>query len=577
MLAVAILVRDTRRRASRLAVALAVCGAWWAGCELFWNTTTDAQAALFIVRLAAPGWLIIGPVVLHLFLELTAHPARHHHGPLALLYAAAATLSILDFTTSLLHTGVQPTSWGWGFEVGPLFVVGLLFASTSLFTGLVIGFREFRRRGSAAERRQLNFVLVGLAAPLLISTMTDGVLPLLGYQLPRFGSASLTLVAGTLMITSQRFGFSLLAPGAFAYEILATLRDGVALVRSDGEIHSVNRAISRMVGASPLSLEGTQLASLITPSADGAIDPAAEVSELECRLWPEVGDPIAVSVTTSILRDKRENPIGQVLVVRDLREIVSLRSRLITSGRLASVGQLAAGIAHEINNPIAFVRANLSALGELLQTIDEKLAHAGREVAQAALAEDLADGHELVSDSLEGVDRVAAIVRDVKGFSHAGSQDWQLVELNPLLDSVLRVAAPELRYVQEVERDYHEIPPVYGAPQELKQVFLNLVINASQAVDGDEAIRIRTRAEGEHVTVEIADEGCGIPKQVIERIYDPFFTTKPVGEGIGLGLSISYEIVRTHHGELSVDSEVGVGTRCRVVLPIAETAPGSDT
>lgn len=577
MLVVAFLARDTQRHASRLAAALAACGAWWAGCELFWSTATDAETALFIVRLSAPGWLVIGPVGLHLFLELTAHPARRHYRRLGLLYAVAVTLSILEFTTSLLHTGVQPTSWGWGFEVGPLFVVALLFTSTSLFTGLVIGYRGFRRRGSPAERRQLNFVLAGLALPLLIATMTDGVLPLLGYQLPRFGSASLTLLAGTLAITSQRFGFSLLAPGAFAREILATLRDGVALVRTDGEIHSANRAISRMAGASPFSLEGRPVASLVTPTADGAIDPAAEVSELECRLWREDGDSISVSVTTSILRDKRENPIGLVLVVRDLREIASLRSRLITSGRLASVGQLAAGIAHEINNPIAFVRANLSALGKLLQTIDGELSDVRSEVAHAALAEDLADGHELVSDSLEGVDRVAAIVRDVKGFSHAGSQDWQVVELNPLLDSVLRVAAPELRYVQEVERDYHPIPPVRGAPQELKQVFLNLLINAAQAVDGDEAIRIRTRTEGKHVTVEIADEGCGIPKQVIERIYDPFFTTKPVGEGIGLGLSISYEIVRTHHGELSVDSEDGVGTRFRVVLPIAETEPGSDT
>jgi signal transduction histidine kinase len=128
-----------------------------------------------------------------------------------------------------------------------------------------------------------------------------------------------------------------------------------------------------------------------------------------------------------------------------------------------------------------------------------------------------------------------------------------------------------------VVRDYRPIPGVLVAPQELKQVFLNLVINASQAIDDGGEIRLGTRTERGNAIVSVEDDGCGIPAEVIERIFDPFFTTKPVGEGTGLGLSISYEIVRMHHGELSVDSEVGVGTRFRVVLPIADTAPGSDT
>jgi len=146
------------------------------------------------------------------------------------------------------------------------------------------------------------------------------------------------------------------------------------------------------------------------------------------------------------------------------------------------------------------------------------------------------------------------------------------VALNPLLDSVLRVAAPQLRFGAAIVRDYGDVPPVRGASQELKQVFLNLVVNASQVVDEGDEIRVATRAEGNRVVVEVHDEGCGIPAEQMSRVFDPFFTTKPVGEGTGLGLSISYQIVRNHKGDLSVESEVGKATCFRVELPVADVA-----
>jgi C4-dicarboxylate-specific signal transduction histidine kinase len=245
-----------------------------------------------------------------------------------------------------------------------------------------------------------------------------------------------------------------------------------------------------------------------------------------------------------------------VVVARDLREVVSLRSQLITSGRLAAVGELAAGIAHEINNPIAFVRSNLGALRALLGRAEARLS-----------AEEQGEGRELIGESLEGVDRVAAIVRDVKGFAHAGSPQPEAVELAPLLDSVLRVAGPELRHAR-VEVVHGEVSAVRGAAQELKQVFLNLVVNAAQAVERGGAIRIHTREQGERALVSVDDQGCGIDGDTLERIFDPFFTTKPVGKGTGLGLSISYEIVRRHGGQMAVTSTPGRGTSVQVELPL---------
>jgi PAS domain S-box-containing protein len=396
--------------------------------------------------------------------------------------------------------------------------------------------------------------------------VTDGILPALGHQVPRLGVFAIALFACTVAWSFQYYGYSLLAPGVFASEILATLPDGVALLRLDGRIRFANPGMEKLAGARRGALEARPVEELIAQLRE---IPAEENTEHECVLRTASGEYLAVAVSTSLLRDKRQNPMGLVLVARDLREVASLRSRLVVSDRLAAVGQLAAGIAHEINNPVAFVRANLGALARVLEAVGSKLP---AELA-AELDNPLGEGRELIEESLDGVDRVAAIVRDVKGFSHTGGAAPQRVDLNPLLESVLRVSAPQLPPGCSVERGYGDAPAVLGAPQELMQVFLNLVINASQAMDGHGTVRVATEHEGEHVVVLVEDQGCGIPPELIERIFDPFFTTKPVGEGTGLGLAISYQIVCKHGGDLTVESEPGRGTRFRVELPAAN---GSD-
>jgi PAS domain S-box-containing protein len=554
MLTVAILGRGARHRASQLAAGLTLSAALWAFFEVLWTAATDPEAALVLVRLAAIGWISIGPINLHLFLELTGHPARQRRGPLLALYGTTAALLLASVATP------------WLDGVGPLFPAAYLFAAGSFFAGAMLGIREFRGSIAPGERRQASVLVACMMVCLGVASATDGILPAMGHQVPRLGVVSITLFAGTIAWGFQRYGYSLLAPGVFASEILSTLPDGVALLRRDGRIRFANPGMERLAGTPAGALELRPVRELI---AEVSADPPGEMAECECTLRNAWGEAVPVAVSTSLLRDKRENPIGLVLVARDLREIESLRSRLVVSDRLAAVGQLAAGIAHEINNPVAFVRANLGGLAQLLDSVTSRLpADLGAE-----LEEPLGEGRELIEESLDGVDRVAAIVRDVKGFSHAGELGHQTLELPPLLDSVLRVAAPQLSPGSPVERDYGEVPLVHGAPQELKQVFLNLVINASQASDDGGVIRVVTRREGGCAVVLVEDQGCGMPPEVISRIFEPFYTTKPVGEGTGLGLSISYQIVHSHGGGISVESQPGSGTRFRVELPAA--APGS--
>jgi signal transduction histidine kinase len=289
------------------------------------------------------------------------------------------------------------------------------------------------------------------------------------------------------------------------------------------------------------------------------------LSEVECELRSDGGDAVPVALSSAALSDRQGSPIGIVLVARDLRELEALRGRLVVSGRLAAVGELAAGIAHEINNPLAYVRANLSLLRQHWESLGSELEKSG---ASGSCDELIAEGAEMIDESLEGVDRASAIVRDVKGLAHAGRGERSMADLNELLDGVLRMAAPQLRVAAVVEKDYGLLPLIACVPQELQQVFLNLILNASQAIANRGTIRVRTEAQNRSVMVWIEDDGCGIEADLIDRIFDPFFTTKPVGEGTGLGLGIAHEIVRKHGGEITIDSKPGRGSVFGVRLPV---------
>jgi len=557
MLAVGILARDSRHRTNRVGALLMIGASLWAACEVLWNAADDPNVVLWLVRISSIGWVAIGPVALQLFTDLTRSTSSRVYRLLPILYALSALFLLIDLATPWMHVAVVRTSWGWGYRFGPAYPLFYLFTVACLSGAIALGLRDLAGEGALGERRQARVLMAGIGVPLVIASLTDGLLPLLGWQPPRLGTASFTVLGAAVAWGVYRHGYSLLAPGDFASEILDTLPDGVALLRLDGRVRSANRCLGRLLGLPPQELEQRRIDEWLHGHS------LAIHTEHEASLSTPDG-VVPVSVSTSPLHDKQGEPIGLVLVLRDLREVMGLRNRLITSGRLAAVGQLAAGIAHEINNPIAYVNANLCALRGLVDGSGEKL------------AESSVEARELIDESLEGVQRVAAIVRDVKSFSHTGAPERRAVDMAKLLDAVLRVAAPQLRCGRPVERCYGTaVPPVLGDPRELEQVFLNLVINAGQAVRGDQEIRLVTRHEDDRVVVLVEDDGCGIPDEMLGSVFDPFFTTKRVGEGTGLGLSIAYEIVRRHGGTLSVQSALGRGTRFRVELPAAEVSSGA--
>ncbi|GMV30872.1 MAG: hypothetical protein AMXMBFR59_29970 [Rhodanobacteraceae bacterium] len=273
-----------------------------------------------------------------------------------------------------------------------------------------------------------------------------------------------------------------------------------------------------------------------------------------------------------------------------LARLNTVQEQLVQSEKMASLGQLAAGIAHEINNPIGYVHSNLGTLQEylnnlfgLIECYDAAMAQNGpmtaerrTEVAERKRAIDFSflvqDLPPLLAESREGIDRVRRIVQDLRDFSRVDRlESWSLFDLHRGLDSTLGIVWNEIKYKAEVRKEYGNLPLVECLPSQINQVFVNILVNAAQAIEQRGEITVRTGVEPGKVWIEIADTGSGIPPDMLKKIFDPFFTTKPVGKGTGLGLSISYGIVHKHKGDIAVDSQPGRGTTFRITLPQRQT------
>jgi signal transduction histidine kinase len=268
-----------------------------------------------------------------------------------------------------------------------------------------------------------------------------------------------------------------------------------------------------------------------------------------------------------------------------IKKLEEAQSQLMQSEKLASIGQLAAGVAHEINNPIGYVYSNLGTLEKYVQDtfvlldlyeqaeiaitdngVRAKLSDAKEKLDIVFLKEDL---RALMNESKDGITRVKNIVQNLKDFSHVDiAEEWHYSNLHNGIDSTLNIVNNEIKYKAIVVKVYGVIPEVECLSSQLNQVFMNMLVNAAHAIDEHGTITISTGQQNDEVWVEISDTGKGIPPEYMQKIFDPFFTTKPIGKGTGLGLSLSYGIIQKHHGRIEVRSEVNKGTTFRVLLPI---------
>jgi PAS domain S-box-containing protein len=344
-------------------------------------------------------------------------------------------------------------------------------------------------------------------------------------------------------------------------------------------------------------------------------EPGRQKRHLEFHLLPVRDDSgtvhqvaiVSKDITDDLLKSEQIKSLNRELqkaveevqeknaeLVGTLSRLKETQSQILQSEKMASIGQLAAGVAHEINNPVGFVSSNLKTLTDYQQNIGQILSEyrqfidtvsgpddsgMDREALEALnariqekaseldIAYILEDIPGLIHESREGLDRIKKIVMDLKNFSHPGEDVLKLADINQNLESTLNIVWNELKYKATVTKDYGELPQVKCYPQQLNQVFMNLLVNAAQAIEKQGEIHIITCAAGGDVEIIVSDTGQGIDEKNLGRIFDPFFTTKEVGKGTGLGLNVTYNIIKKHHGAIDVRSEVGKGTTFTIRIP----------
>lgn len=289
---------------------------------------------------------------------------------------------------------------------------------------------------------------------------------------------------------------------------------------------------------------------------------------------------------------QRTEELNQSLV-----ELKNAQAHMVQSEKMVSLGQLAAGVAHEINNPIGFVGSNLNTLAEYQAQFEALIIQyrelvsflekgAAREDANAQMAQIIQDVHkseahadvdylledarDLVQESRQGAKRIAKIVFDLKHFAHPGEDRRNYTDLNACMESTLNVVWNEIKYKAEVHKAYGDLPLVSCYPQQVSQVFMNLLANAAQAIEKKGRIDISTRHCNDRVEIRVSDDGAGIAEENLSKVFDAFFTTKPVGKGTGLGLNVVYNIIKKHNGTIDVQSEMGRGTSFTIHLPVSD-------
>lgn len=377
---------------------------------------------------------------------------------------------------------------------------------------------------------------------------------------------------------------------------LDCISDLVILVDPQEKVRRCNKPVAELAGKHHKNLLGMEWKELLlTPEMD-----VSSFSEAGGELFHKPSGRWFSLTTYPFSAGDGEDASGAVITLHDTTEIKqaatelekayadlkATQAQMLQREKMASIGQLAAGIAHEINNPIGFVSSNLGTLGKYVERLTdfidaqsqvmeslhtpeaaEKLEKKRKELKLDYIVEDV---KQLIKESMDGTDRVRKIVQDLKSFSRVDEAEYKHADINECLESTMNIVWNELKYKATVHKEYGNIPLTRCYPQQLNQVFMNLLVNASHAIEKQGEITVRTWHENGNICIAVTDTGRGIPAENLNRIFEPFFTTKEVGMGTGLGLSITYDIVKKHKGEIAVASQVGNGTSFTVRIPVVD-------
>lgn len=359
--------------------------------------------------------------------------------------------------------------------------------------------------------------------------------------------------------------------------IAGTAAEAIVVIDNQTRVVFWNKAAEEIYGYSEAEALGKDFIGLLFPQDEPEVrrilTGAGDYSQLgrtfDITVRKKDGSAVPIEMSIGGMQEKDRQQI--VCIARDMSEIQRSRAQLIQTDKLAAIGTLAAGVAHEINNPIGYVSSNLKTMAKYLTEIKKYFTGTDSKdaSAQQSMLDIMSDFDSAIKESLEGVARVRKIVLDLKTFSRADSLEREYADINAGIESTLNIVWNELKYRCRVEKQMEALPKLLCIPNQINQVILNLLVNAGQAITHESGrIKIKTWSADNQIFISIKDNGTGIPQADLKRIFEPFFTTKEVGKGTGLGLSLAYDIVKKHGGQIEVKSEVGKGSEFIVSFPI---------
>jgi PAS domain S-box-containing protein len=547
---------------------------WTTGNIFRFSVSTDAGLVaslriIFLGVLAAPPlWLLLAARYARLRMVLEPR----------VVFVALIVPSLLAYIALLTNEAhhlilrkveIQQLTHGDWTWAGPAFWALLAWAYACVLGGVGIYLAMARRMlAQGGRRRGLLLALAALLPLLSSSAYVFRSLPVPYDVTPSALTFSLVLLSATVL----RYRLLESLPLA-RRDVIEHLCDGVIVANAAGVILDLNPAAEQILGRDAGALRRRSLGDALAEHARKGEGPALReaLARLDASAEPVsaalcIGGDRRIQATASCVRDGGGELAGQFAVLRDRTEEQRYERLIRQTQRLESVGTLAAGVAHEVNNPLAFIRSNLSQVQRMGELVEEHL-----DGPDAKLAEDLRDLREIAEETLDGIARIERIVFDMRLLSTPLEQALVSVNVNRVVRDAIRLANLRDDSVIAAKLDLADgLPSVEGSPQRLVQAILNLLVNARQALEGvpDARIEVETRREGDEVVILVRDNGPGIAEEIREHIFDPFFTTKSPHQGTGLGLAIAFEILRDHGGMLEVRSRSGPGASIAARLPI---------